>query len=455
MHFLLSDKRITLAVIVAAVLVASSIGWRIQQSSDAVIPRPELASMAEREVQMDLFGAARSVEGNPKSAVYWGEYAITLRAYRQHPEANQCFQTAADLDPTDFRWPYLLGVHFAETEPAAAIGWLERAVRCKNSPESRERVRIHLAEALLAVGRVDDARITIQSETTSSPRGRLMAARVALAAGDHRGAAESLSAIEGHPLAVRQLLLMRSEICRHQHRDSYADLLAKRAADAPQGAWPDPILDAIPSRDHSRGGRLDEAARLLTAGLPAEAERLLRPLTHDKTDPRPFLGLAEARGAMGDRKGALDQLAIAINTDPKNLVANYQLGLVHFQIGEQLWAEKRTEAARKEFQESLSWLDKALEINPDFGKGLLLKGAALHRFLGRTEEGLNVLRRFVQLRPEAGEGHLLLGQALAESGQAIAAVASLSRAAELALPGDRRAIEDLAKLNAGLATQRR
>ena len=66
-----------------------------------------------------------------------------------------------------------------------------------------------------------------------------------------------------------------------------------------------------------------------------------------------------------------------------------------------------------------------------------------------------MLRRFVQLRPEASEGHLLLGQALAESGQAVAAVASLSRAAELALPGDRRAIEELAKLNADQAAHRR
>jgi cytochrome c-type biogenesis protein CcmH/NrfG len=76
----------------------------------------------------------------------------------------------------------------------------------------------------------------------------------------------------------------------------------------------------------------------------------------------------------------------------------------------------------------------------------LLKGAALHRFLGRPQEGLELLRRSVQLYPDVGEGHLLLGQALADDGQKEAAADSLRRAAELAKPGDRRAADALAKL---------
>jgi tetratricopeptide (TPR) repeat protein len=436
-------------LIVAAVGVACAAAvWLLRRGPAPEIPRVDLSTFAEREVQMELYGAAHHVELHPRSADAWGEYGIVLRAYHQHSEADRCFQVAADLDPNDGRWPYLLGTHLAETDSVAAIGWLERSARGTVPDSARETVRVRLAEALLAAGRPSDALAALEPEKDTTPRIRLAAARAALAAGDDRAAAEFIGDLTDHPIAARQALLIRSELCRRQGRSSYANYLAARAADTADGRWSDPIADPIRSRDRSQAGRLEEAARLLRDGLPGEAERLLRPLTAapGSSDPRAFVGLAEAREALGDRKGALDALARAVTLDPKNLAANYQIGLLHFHSGEELWAAGRQSDARAEFREAMIWLDKALDVSPDFGKGLLLKGAALHRFLDRPDEGLALLRRFVQIRPGVGEGHLLLGQALAESGQRDAAVISLRRAAELAQPGDTRAAEALAKI---------
>jgi tetratricopeptide (TPR) repeat protein len=437
-----------LVVAVAGVAVAYVV-WPTRKVPVPEIPRPAPSAFTEREVHMDVYTAAHHIELAPRSATAWGEYGIVLRAYHQHPEADRCFAVAADLDPADGRWPYLLGTHLADTDPAAAVEWLERAARGTVPGAAQETVRARLAETLLAAGRPADALAALGPDPAeSSPRIRLAAARAAAAAGDDRSAAEFLGDLAHHPAAARQALLLRSEICRRQGRTSYANYLAGRAADAPNASWPDPLADPVRSRDRSRGGRLDEAARLLRAGQPAEAERLLRPLTAGPaaTDPQAFVGLAEARQAQGDGWGALEALARAVQLDPKNLAANYQLGLLSFHRGEQLWAAGRADDARAEFREAVTWLDKALAINPNFGKGLLLKGAALHRFLGRPADGLALLRRFVQLRPEVGEGHLLLGQALADAGQAVAATTSLRRAAELARPGDRRAADALAKL---------
>jgi tetratricopeptide (TPR) repeat protein len=436
-------------VVAAAGVAVAYVAWATRQVPVPEIPRPGPSAFTEREVQTDVSGAAQRVEKQPRSAAAWGEYGIVLRAYRQHPEADRCFQVAADLDPADGRWPYLIGTHLANADPTAAVEWLERAARGTVPAAAQETVRARLAEALLAAGRPADALATLGPDPAASPpRIRLAAARAAAAAGDDRAAAEFLGDLADHPPAARQALLLRSEICRRQGRTSYADYLARQAADAPDGVWPDPLADPVRSRDLSHGGRLDEAARLLRAGHPDEAERLLRPLTDgpSASDPRAFVGLAEARDAQGDRKEALEALAKAVRVDPKNLAANYRLGLLHFDNGERLWATGRADPARTEFREAVNWLDKALAINPNFGKGLLLKGAALHRFLGQPEEGLALLRQFVQLRPEAADGHLLLGQALADSGQPDAAAASLRRAAELAQPGDRRAAAALAKL---------
>jgi tetratricopeptide (TPR) repeat protein len=429
---------------VVAALVAD---WLIRRTPLPEIPRPDPTAFVYQEVRQDISGAAGKVESAPRSAAAWGEYGIVLRAYLQHPEADLCFQTAAALDPTDGRWPYLLGHHRVETDPDSAVGWLQRAVGGTVPVDARETVQSRLAEALLAAGRPADALIALGSDP-KSPRGRLAAARAATATGDDRAAAEFLVGLTDHPPAARQALLLRAEICRRQGRTSYADYLGERAATLPAGTWPDPLADPIRSRDHSPGGRLDEAARLLRQGRPDQAEQVLRPLTTNPatTDARPFIGLAETRAAMGDRMGALAALTNALRVDPNNLAANYQTGFLHFDAGERLWANRRTDEARNEFREAVVWLDKALTISPDFGKALLLKGAALQRFLGQPDQGLAILQRFVQLRPESSEGYLLLGQALAESGQLTAATASLRRAVELAPNGDRRALDALAKL---------
>src|SRR5437773_210797 len=328
-------------VVAAGGVAVAYVAWATREVPVPEVPRPGPSAFTEREVQMDVAGAARRVELDPRSAAAWGEYGIVLRAYRQHAEADRCFQIAADLDPADGRWPYLMGTHLADADPAAAVGWLQRAARATVPGAALETVQARLAETLIAAGRPAEALAALGLDPAASgPRVRLAAARAAGAAGDDRAAAEFLGDLADYPPAARQALLLRSEICRRQGRTSYADYLAGLAANAPDATWPDPLADPIRSRDLSQGGRLDEAARLLRAKQPVEAERLLRPLTGgpSASDPRAFVGLAETRQAQGDLKEALELLNQAVRIDPKNLAANYQIGLLHFHFGEQLWA---------------------------------------------------------------------------------------------------------------------
>src|SRR5436190_23669063 len=132
-------------VAVAGVAVAC-VAWATRKAPVPEIPRPGPSAFTEREVWMDVTGAARRVELEPRSADAWGQYGIVLRAYRQHPEADRCFQVAADLDPADGRWPYLIGTHLADADPTAAVAWLERAARGTVPAATREAVRARLAE---------------------------------------------------------------------------------------------------------------------------------------------------------------------------------------------------------------------------------------------------------------------------------------------------------------------
>src|SRR5439155_13011682 len=133
------------------------------------IPRPGPSAFTEREVQTEVSRVAWRVQLEPRSAAAWGEYGIVLRAYRQHPEADLCFQVAADLDPTDGRWPYLIGAHLADADPTAAVGWLERAARGTVPAGARETVRARLAETLLAAGRPADALAALGPDPAASP----------------------------------------------------------------------------------------------------------------------------------------------------------------------------------------------------------------------------------------------------------------------------------------------
>ena len=85
-------------VVAAAGVAALYVVWVTRKAPVPEIPRPGPSAFTEREVQQDVSEAARRVEIQPRSADAWGDYGIVLRAYRQHPEADRCFQTAADLD---------------------------------------------------------------------------------------------------------------------------------------------------------------------------------------------------------------------------------------------------------------------------------------------------------------------------------------------------------------------
>ena len=164
----------------AAALAIVYVRWGTREVPVPAIPRPGASAFTEHEVQMDVAGAARRVELAPQSPAAWGEYGIVIRAYRQHAEADRCFQVAAELDPADGRWPYLIGTHVADADPTAALAWLERAARGTVPAAARETVLGRLVETLLAAGRPADALTALGPDPAESPpRLRLAAARAA------------------------------------------------------------------------------------------------------------------------------------------------------------------------------------------------------------------------------------------------------------------------------------
>src|SRR5207253_1661704 len=76
-------RKAWLVLTAAGVVVAGVVGvtrWLTREAPVPEIPRPDPSAFTDREVLMDVFGAARRVELEPRSAAAWGGYGIVLRA---------------------------------------------------------------------------------------------------------------------------------------------------------------------------------------------------------------------------------------------------------------------------------------------------------------------------------------------------------------------------------------
>jgi len=409
---------------------------------------PEIVFFSQLEpiVVSDITAARNAVLSNSRSADAWGEYGEVLRAYSFDEQSNVCFRVASSLDIVNGRWPYLLAHDLNRSDPAAAIEWFALAAKRKVPDIGQEMVKLRYVETLLALDRAAEARAALGGDEQKSDRAKIALAKAAVALGDKTLAAEILSDMSNHPTVARQVLLIQAEIYRDT-RPSFAADAAKRAVNAPNVPWPDPIVGSIARRNRSRSGLLDQAAELLAAGKPKDAEKILRPLAAPTSpDAKPFVGLAEAHMAMGDFQSAVRELENGLKIEPKSLLVNYQRGNLHFALAEDLMQKKKPIEAKAEFRRAIDRLDVVLSENPDFGKALLLKGVSLSEFLDKPSEGIALLRRFVALRPEVSEGHYLLGRSLVIQKQLEEASSCFRTAANLSAKGDDRASQALQNL---------
>ncbi len=224
-------------------------------------------------------------------------------------------------------------------------------------------------------------------------------------------------------------------------------LLAKRAGIAPVVHTSAFLQDA--QRDH-QAGRLDEAERgyrLILEREPAQSEAL-----HG-------LGLLAYR--RGDLTGALDWLARACNTEPRNPVYWFNRGVVLQRASlvadavesygkaihlNQRYIEPRTNLgnAYKELgrlTDAQAAYEQVLAIKPDHAEAQNNLGVVLKE-QGRLDEAAEAYRRAIALKPIHAEAWNNLGLVLLEQGRTDEAIRCFERALE-SLPGYGTALYNL------------
>jgi tetratricopeptide (TPR) repeat protein len=349
----------------------------------ATLPQPETSAMQPRVVEK-ISAARRAVTEKPDSAETWGRFGVVCDAHELLDCAEVCYERAADLDTSDFRWPYLLAfVRERQGADVATIAALyNESVR--RSPGYAP-AYFRLGEALARQGFHERAGDAYARALELDPRlavARLGLAQTLLSRGDAQGAIAELEQVLSAGGEDRRLFTTMAQAWQRAGEPERAAEAAARAGDAGrQLPLLDPVRQFVKTQGVSTTHRSGQAKQLMSAGRFAEAIPILHELEQDSPGSK---GVLERLGVCYARTGRPDR--------------------------------------------GIAYLERVIEENPELiGARMILSGILAD--LGRLDEAIDQLRRGLEPRPadEASqhpEARRLLGQ-----GQAAGAASTLEVAA--------------------------
>jgi tetratricopeptide (TPR) repeat protein len=159
---------------------------------------------------------------------------------------------------------------------------------------------------------------------------------------------------------------------------------------------------------------------LLKLGQVDEAIAELNTAAELRRDSSTYVNLGVAMSIKGNDDRAIEYLTEAIQIDPCNAEARFNLGTIYLQRGL--------------LEQAVGEYEKAVEAKPDYAKSWSHFGVALAR-MGRVDEAVEKFRRVVALEPNSPDAHLNLARALTDKGLSGEAIEHLQRAIGLA-PSD-------------------
>lgn len=381
-----SRSRWVFEIFLAAAIVCGAVGgyyWlRVEMPEPPAVELAKLEPPAVAAIQQ----ARAAVLQSPRSAAAWGRLGVVLAAFKFLSDARACFACAERLDSRDPRWPYLQAQASEPNDPET-IPKLQRAVDVDpNPPDS---VRLDLAEALLAHGRLDEAEQhcrAVLRHDSADPRSHLGLARLAFARGRLSGSLASLQRAADSPFTQKAACLLLAQV--HQ-----------AAGDA-----------AAASEDTQRLSQLPEDRSVPLPYFAQEMEQL--------REDRTALSRAEQLAKQGRRAEALAIL--------QRLVSRYpDWGMAWLDIGQLLSRGQNYVAAE-------AALRKAARLLPSLAKPHHYLGLALTE-QGKHREGAAAFRQATELQPDYAEAHLGLSRNLQALGDRNGAEQAL-RAAVRYLP---------------------
>ncbi len=340
----------------------------------------------------------------------YGRLGLLYTVADLRPAAAAALENAARLDPSEFRWPYALGIvrRSDGAAPVARSHW-EKALELAPAYAP---LHVRLGDVLYDQGETEEAGGRYRQALLLDPdlaAAEVGLGRVAYDRGDDAAAATHFErALALQPAATtvhHQLGLAYRALGRRD--EALRELAANRGG---RLRIPDPVLDEAALQLDSSQMHFSTGVDLLRRNEPRRAlEAFERALAGRPEDPYLAYNSALAHLALGDEVEAERWLRRALDLDPDFRNA-------HSNLGELLAADGRVAEAAEHFR-------RGHEIDPDDVSTHVAWAKALAA-LGERERALTELEAVLARAPESGEALLNRGIVEAQLGREAAAEAS-------------------------------
>lgn len=351
--------------------------------------------------------ALERVRSDRWSVEAWGELGAVLMAHHLRGPADECFANAARLDGDDFRWPYLSGYLAEEVDLEAAAASYGAALQLNPMYDP---LRIRLGRVLARLNRINEAAeqfAAVLERDTRNPYAHLELARMHLARGDAAAAQqyfETACTIPGWNPRPAYEELARVAFSRGDlERALDYSRRGERYPEAATVKVPDPVLQAVESKEVLSRRSAKQADIMTARGDFAGAARLYRLLSRSRPDmSRPLLNLAHALEMQGKSAEAIAVFREVIARFPEEIAAHYGLAIALERGG-----DRRGAAAAYR---------RCLELKPDYA-GAHYNLALLLQQEGEDDTAAESFKRAVQADPKFAPAHLALGVLLQKIGR--------------------------------------
>lgn len=418
----------------------------IADLADVVIPRPNLSAMQEgprnkiESVQLTLRDLLDQGDREASElAEGFGFLGQLFHSFEKLDAAETSYETAHRLAPEEARWPYYLGlIRNSKGDLQSAVEHYRSALR--NEPE-RLWIAVRLANALLDLGRLEEARIhfeRVEKQSSDNVAAVHGLGRIADLQGEHDRSIELFQRVLALQPEATSVHYALAQAFRSSGDLESAKLHLNLRGDG-QIKWSDPLVEmlgtisvsstlevvanlAADTENFSEESFLGFALSQLrnTPGAVAQLSGMVERLSESGRGTK--IQLARMQYAIGGLLVGVGRDGDAIAHFEKAVAGDPSLRDAHVKLGNVLARNGHLKPAVEAF-------DRALELHADDATVLGKRATALVN-LERFEEARADLERAVASDPDNLENWRLLARAQERSTGLEAAVESLKRGIE-------------------------